>query len=125
MGFSNRNRNKAIILFTFTQDEISGAITYCTSENIAGLPYPLEVPPGLNGVCQIIALPNFEPYGEYQASQFEYETVQVKITYDAAVAMHIAQSQLDALELSSENRVGFWLPFLWMEFLILMYLLAF
>lgn len=41
----------------FTRDDVTGSITYCTEQNIDGLPYPLVISPAQNGRCQVIANP--------------------------------------------------------------------
>ena len=69
----------------FTRNDISGAITYCTEQNIDRLPYPLLILPEQNGVCQVM-LPTFE-LGAHGSDDYDTDrSLQVRVSYDVASA---------------------------------------
>ncbi|KAH9252076.1 hypothetical protein BASA81_010058 [Batrachochytrium salamandrivorans] len=73
----------------FTRNDNTGAITYCTEQNIGGMPYPLEISAPLNGQCYLLDLPNLDPYSTESAD--DSSSMAVRITYNqAAVDLIVA-----------------------------------
>jgi len=77
----------------FTRDEVSGAITYCAEENIQNMPYPLQVSPVQNGVCQVIAIPKFQLDDEEES---EPRSMGMRVTYDVARASRLVGALKDS-----------------------------
>lgn len=73
----------------FTRNDNTGAITYCTEQNIGGMPYPLEISAPLNGQCYLLELPNLDPYATESAD--DAGSMAVRVTYNqAAVDLIVA-----------------------------------
>jgi hypothetical protein len=73
----------------FTRNDLTGAITYCSEENILNLPYPLLVSANQSTVCRVLDLPDFDPYGSAE----DDHSLALKVTYDVDSVRQFVESQ--------------------------------